>query len=72
MRPKDVKKVRGDLSRAVFAMMIGTSEVTIWRWENGDAKPEGASLRLLELMQEHRKETINLLSKHVQGQLKTV
>jgi DNA-binding transcriptional regulator YiaG len=72
MTPKDVKKVRGDLSRAVFAMMIGTSEVTIWRWENGDAHPEGASLRLLELMQGHRKETIQLLSKHVQGQLKTV
>jgi len=72
MTPKDVKKVRGDFSRAIFAMMIGTSEVTVWRWENGDARPEGASLRLLELMSENRKETINLLSKYVQGQLKTM
>ena len=72
MNPKDVKKIRGDLSRAVFAMMIGTSEVTVWRWENGDSKPEGASLRLLELMSRNRKETIHLLSKYVQEHLKTI
>lgn len=72
MIPKDVKKIRGNLSRAVFAMMIGTSEITVWRWENGDSKPEGASLRLLELIAKNRKETISLLSKYIQEHLKTV
>lgn len=66
MKPRDIKKIRGDLTRAVFAMMLGTSEVTVWRWENGSSKPEGGTLRLLELMESNRKETIRLLSKRIQ------
>lgn len=71
MTPKNIKKVRGDLSRAVFAMMLGTSEVTVWRWENGSSKPEGGTLRLLELMSSDRKETMKLLSKKIQESLGT-
>ena len=69
MTPKDIKKIRGNLSRAVFAMMLGTSEVTVWRWENGSSKPEGGTLRLLELMSSNRKETVRLLSKRIQESL---
>lgn len=69
MTPKDIRKIRGELSRAAFAMMVGTSEVTIWRWENGEAYPEAGSLRLLELMESDRKATIGMLSKHVHDRI---
>jgi len=33
--------------RRQFAFMLGTSEPTVWRWEFGYARPEGASAALL-------------------------
>lgn len=69
MTPKDIRKIRGDLSREIFGMLVGTSSVTVWRWEKGEASPEAGSLRLLELLEKDRKTTIGMLSKYVQERL---
>lgn len=61
MSPVKIKKIRGKITRAIFATLIGTSEITIWRWETSAAKPEGAALRLLELMTQYREETLGHL-----------
>jgi DNA-binding transcriptional regulator YiaG len=72
MTPKDIKKIRGDISREEFSLLLGVSSVTLWRWEQGGARPEGASLRLLEILSKDRKQTITLLSKYAQERLKTI
>ena len=51
-------------------MMIGTSEVTVWRWEKGEAHPEAGTLRLIELMKKDRKKAMGLLSEYVLDRLK--
>ena len=61
MNREKIRKVRGKMTRAIFATLIGTSEITIWRWESGGAKPEGAALRLLELLDKCRDETLGRL-----------
>jgi DNA-binding transcriptional regulator YiaG len=65
MTPKDVKKIRGKLSRSEFGLALGVSSITVWRWEAGQAKAEGASLRLLELLRTHRHVTMKLLNRYL-------
>jgi DNA-binding transcriptional regulator YiaG len=56
----NVKTIRGELSQARFAEILGVTQPTVCRWENGKA-PRGAAKRLLEeyakqLMAEHNQQ----------------
>lgn len=52
----DAAKVRAlreslQLSQAVLASMLNTSVSTVRKWEAGDKKPSGPSLKLLDLIE---------------------
>jgi len=44
-------RIKTRLSQAVFAVTINTSLSTIQKWEAGDKKPSGPSLKLLSLIE---------------------
>jgi putative transcriptional regulator len=50
-----IKKIRGqmDVSQPVFAAALNVSPETIRAWEQGKREPDGATLRLLEVADEH-------------------
>jgi putative transcriptional regulator len=50
----DIKRIRQrtGLSQVMFAGSLGVSPKTVEAWENGRNKPEGASRRLLEIVQD--------------------
>ena len=52
MAPKRIKALRleAKLSQAVFAAVLNTSVSTVQKWEIGDKKPSGPSLKLLDLI----------------------
>ncbi len=52
MPPQKIKQLRGEahISQAVLAAVLNTSLSTIQRWEIGDKKPSGPSLKLLSLI----------------------
>ena len=52
MAPKRIKALRleANLSQAVFAAVLNTSVSTVQKWEIGDKKPSGPSLKLLDLI----------------------
>lgn len=66
MTPKEIEKIQGKMDYSTFGALIGVSSVTAWRWAHGEAHPEGASLRLLELLRDDRDTMIKLLSKRAQ------
>lgn len=70
MNAKDVKAIRGQLDEVDFASLIGVSPSTIWRWERGGIHPEGVSLTILELLRDHRQETLRLLWKRLKPKMK--
>jgi putative transcriptional regulator len=41
------------VSQAVFASMLNTSISTVQKWEIGDKKPSGPSLKLLNIAKKH-------------------
>ena len=53
LSPRKIKLLRmsARVSQAVFAAMLNTSVSTIQKWEIGDKKPSGPSLKLLNLIQ---------------------
>lgn len=53
MPPKKIKSLReaSQLSQAVFAAVLNTSISTVQKWEIGDKKPSGPSLKLLSLIE---------------------
>jgi putative transcriptional regulator len=53
MPPQKIKRLRENarVSQAVFAAVLNTSVSTIQKWEIGDKKPSGPSLKLLSLIQ---------------------
>ena len=53
MPPKKIKLLRekAHVSQAVFAAVLNTSLSCVQKWEIGDKKPSGASLKLLSLIQ---------------------
>lgn len=53
MAPKQIKLLRENahISQAVFAAILNTSLSTVQKWEIGDKKPSGPSLKLLSLIQ---------------------
>lgn len=50
---KWIRSVRGRLSQAAFAKLIGVHSMTVTKWEIGVCKPEGATITLLRLLYEH-------------------
>lgn len=53
MPPQKIKSLReqAHLSQAVFAAVLNTSLSTVQKWEIGDKKPSGPSLKLLNLIE---------------------
>jgi putative transcriptional regulator len=53
MSPLKIKKLResAHVSQAVFAAVLNTSVSTVQKWEAGDKKPSGPSLKLLNLIE---------------------
>ena len=51
--PRKIKSLREDarVSQAVFAAVLNTSVSTVQKWEAGDKKPSGPSLKLLNLIE---------------------
>lgn len=46
------------VSRAVFAAVLNTSLSTVQKWEAGDNKPSGPSLKLLSLIERKGLESV--------------
>lgn len=70
--PKKIRSLRGRMPRLNFAGLLGVSQITLWRWEEGRAEPEGASLRLLELLRDYRSETLGLLLRFSRSKLEEI
>jgi len=53
MSPQKIKSLREQarVSQAVFAAVLNTSLSTVQKWEIGDKKPSGPSLKLLNLIE---------------------
>lgn len=53
MPPQKIKSLRekAHVSQAVFAAVLNTSLSTVQKWEIGDKKPSGPSLKLLNLIE---------------------
>lgn len=53
MSPQKIRSLRerAQLSQAVFAAVLNTSLSTVQKWEVGDKKPSGPSLKLLNLIE---------------------
>jgi len=53
MTPQKIKALREHtrVSQAVFAAVLNTSLSTVQKWEAGDKKPSGPSLKLLNLIE---------------------
>ena len=53
MPPQKIKSLRekAHLSQAVFAAVLNTSVSTVQKWEGGEKKPSGPSLKLLNLIE---------------------
>ncbi len=53
MSPKKIKALheKAHVSQAVFAAVLNTSPSTVQKWEIGDKKPSGPSLKLLNLIE---------------------
>jgi len=45
-------RTRNKASQAVFAAYLNTSRSTVQKWEQGQKKPNGPSLKLLNLVQQ--------------------
>jgi putative transcriptional regulator len=53
MPPRKIKNLResAHVSQAVFAAVLNKSVSTVQKWEAGDKKPSGPSLKLLNLIE---------------------
>ena len=53
MAPRKIRQLReqAHVSQAVFAAMLNTSVSTVQKWELGDKKPSGPSLKLLSIIE---------------------
>jgi len=53
LSPLQIKRLRtrNKASQAVFAAYLNTSPSTVQKWEQGQKKPNGPSLKLLNLVQ---------------------
>ncbi len=55
-----IKRLRtqNKASQAVFAAYLNTSPSTVQKWERGQKKPNGPSLKLLNLVVQHGREAL--------------
>ena len=53
LEPTQIKQIREstNVSQAVFAAILNTSLSTVQKWEIGQKRPTGTSLKLLHLVQ---------------------
>lgn len=53
IQPQQIKALRekANVSQAVFAAVLNTSLSTVQKWEVGDKRPSGPSLKLLNLIE---------------------
>jgi putative transcriptional regulator len=53
MSPQKIKSLREEahISQAVFAAVLNTSLSTVQKWETGNKKPSGPSLKLLNIIE---------------------
>ncbi len=60
MPPKKIKLLREKehVSQAVFAAVLNTSVSTVQKWEVGDKRPSGPSLKLLSLIERRGLEAV--------------
>lgn len=60
LSPAAIKRLRerANLSQAVFAAVINTSVSTVQKWEIGDKRPSGPSLKLLNLIERRGLEAV--------------
>lgn len=60
MPPKKIKSLRekSHVSQAVFAAVLNTSVSTVQKWEIGDKRPSGPSLKLLNLIERKGLESV--------------
>jgi len=52
LTPNAIKQIRlrENLSQAVLALVLNTSTSTVQKWETGEKKPSGPSLKLLSIL----------------------
>lgn len=50
--PAEIREIRmtGNVSQAVFAILLGTTTGTVTQWEQGLRTPSGPALKLLDLV----------------------
>ncbi len=60
LSPKQIVRVRkrAGVSQAVFAQYLNVSVAAVSKWEQGEKKPSGASLKLLTIVQKKGLEAI--------------
>lgn len=63
VRPLSARRIRAlrereRVSQAVFAAVLNTSVSTVQKWEIGEKRPSGPSLKLLELIERKGLETL--------------
>jgi putative transcriptional regulator len=60
LRPEAIKHIReqSQMSQAIFALVLNVSTVLISKWERGEVRPSGPSLKLLTLAEKNGIDTI--------------
>jgi putative transcriptional regulator len=60
LSPREIRQLREDagVSQEIFAQHIGVSKDLVSKWERGEKKPSGPSLKLLSLVKHKGLETI--------------
>ncbi len=50
--PEEIKRIRTEnhVSQAVFAAFLGIGKTTVQQWEQGQKKPSGPAMRLLDIV----------------------
>ena len=68
-RAGQIREIRDQMefSQPVFAAALNVSADTIRAWEQGKREPDGPTLRLLEVAEEHPEVFLNKLRKRTRG-----
>lgn len=55
LEPRQIKRIRErvNVSQAVFARRLNTSESTVEKWERGAKRPSGLALKMLHVVKKH-------------------
>lgn len=55
LKPKEIKAIREkeQVSQTVFANYLNVTSSLVSKWERGEKRPSGASLKLLSLVEKH-------------------